>query len=228
MDAAYITAVRTAAASAVATRALARPEARVLAILGTGVQARSHARVVTRVHNFDVLLIAGRRRESAEALIADLRDDLSVPMESVGFQEAHERADVICATTNAPNPVVRGAALRAGVHVNSIGVNRAGREVDADAIARALLVVDSRNACLGGVDAAGANDITWAIRDGVIDASHIRAELGDIVAGRAEGRTAPDQITLFKSVGVAVQDAAAAALVLGAAARDSAGIEVAL
>jgi alanine dehydrogenase len=114
------------------------------------------------------------------------------------------------------------------MHVNSIGVNRAGREVDAEAVARATVIVDSRDACLGGAAAAGANDITWAIRDGVIDAGHIAAELGDLVSGRATERSSAGDITLFKSVGVAVQDAAAGALVLEAASGHVAGTELAM
>lgn len=226
LDATYITAVRTAAASAVATRMLARPDTRVLSIIGTGVQARSHIRLVSRCRQFQEILVAGRRSEAAEAVVSELQSEQSIPLRAVNIEEAVARADVLCATTHSAEPVVRGTELRPGVHVNSVGVNRSGREVDADAIARAVLVVDSRAACLGGADAAGANDITWAIREGIIDQHHIRAEIGELVLGRMAGRASPDDITLFKSVGVGVQDAAAAALVLKAAAQQHARSEL--
>jgi ornithine cyclodeaminase len=228
MDGTYITAVRTAAASALATRLLARDDTRVLAIIGTGVQARTHARAVSRERAFAEVLVAGRRPDAAEALAAELQRELSITARPAAIDDAVARADVICATTHAAEPVVRGALLRPGAHVNSVGVNREGRELDADTVRRGVLVVDSRAACLGGPDAAGANEITWALRDGIIGVDHIHAELGELVAGTRPGRTAPEQITLFKSVGVSVQDAAAAALVLAAATDTDAGTEIAL
>jgi ornithine cyclodeaminase len=226
MDATHITAVRTAAASALATRLLARDDARVLAIIGTGVQARTHLRAVSRERGFAEVLVAGRRVEAAEALAREAQRELSISTRAAAIDDAVAGADVVCATTHAAEPVVRGALLRPGAHVNSVGVNQAGRELDADTISRGVLVVDSRAACLGGPDAAGANEITWAIRDGLITADHIHAELGELVAGIRPGRTAQDEITVFKSVGVSVQDAAAAALVLEAAAGSGAGTEV--
>lgn len=144
MDATYIMAVRTAAASAVATDLLAPSNGRVLAILGTGVQARCHAQAVTRVRDFEEIVVAGRRPAAAEALAAELKAELGIPATTSTFDGATARADVVCTTTHSPDPLIRGAFLRRGVHVNSVGVNRAGREVDAEAVRRSRLFVDSR------------------------------------------------------------------------------------
>ena len=143
------------------------------------------------------------------------------------FQQALHGAGVVCAATHAPEPVVRRAFLAPGTHVNSVGYNTAGREVDAETIADALVVVESRATALAPPP-AGANDLLLPIRDGLIGEDHIHAEIGELVAGSAPGRTSPEQITLYKSVGVAVQDAAAAALVLEAARRAGAGTEISL
>jgi alanine dehydrogenase len=122
-------------------------------------------------------------------------------------------ADVVCACTHSADPVVRREWLRDGTHVNSVGFNTAGREVDGETVAAALVVVESRTAALAPPP-GGSNDLQWPIRDGLIDATHVHAELGEIVSGARPGRANESQLTLYKSVGVAVEDAAAAALVL--------------
>ena len=226
LDATYLTAVRTAAGSALSTRLLARPDARVLAILGTGVQARSHAHAVTRVRSFDEVRVAGRYEADAARVAAELASHLGVRVvPAPSYEAALDGADVVCATTHSPDPVVRREWLGAGTHVTSVGYNTRGREVDAATVADAYVVVEARSAALAPPP-AGANDLLWPLRDGVIDEGHVRAELGELLAGAAAGRTSPEQITLYKSVGVAAQDAAAAALVLRAAARTGAGTRV--
>lgn len=226
LDGTSITADRTAAGSALATRLLARENARTLAILGTGVQARSHARFVVRVRPFEQVRVAGRDPKKAAALADELGPLLGLSVEpSPSFQGALEGADVVCATTHSPDPVVRRAWLSPGVHVNSVGYNTAGREVDEETVRDALVVVESEEAALAPPP-SGSNDLLWPIRDGVITEDHVRTELGDLAAGRVSGRTSPEQITLYKSVGVAVEDAAAAALVLAAARERGAGTEV--
>ena len=223
MDATYITEMRTAAGSALATRLLARDDATVLAVLGTGVQARSHARLVVSERPFDQILIAGRDPEKAERVAAELTNDIGRNVEAVpDIESAVERAQVICAATHSPQPVVRRGWIQLGTHINSVGYNTAGREIDAATVADALVVVESRAAALAPPP-SGSNDLLWPIRDGAIDQSHIHAEIGELVAGSTTGRTTPDQITLYKSVGVGVQDAAAAALVLEAARQQGAG-----
>ncbi len=219
MDGEHITAARTAAGSALATRLLARRDARVLAVLGTGVQARSHAVALTRERAFAEVRVAGRDPEAARRAADAWSKVLDRPvLPSPSFDAAVDGADVVCACTHSPEPVVRRAALGPGAHVNSVGYNAAGREVDAETVRDAVVVVEHRASTLAPPP-AGANDITWPIRDGVVGPDHVHAEIGELVAGARPGRTSPDQITLYKSVGVAVQDAAAAALAL-AAARD--------
>ncbi len=216
MDGTYITATRTAAGSALATRLLARDDARVLAIVGTGVQARSHARALTRVREFDEIRVAGRDEAKAAALADEVGGRAAG-----SYEDAIRGADVVAATTHAVEPVVRREWLEPGVHVNSVGLNPAGRELDEATVADALLVVESRDSALAPPP-AGAPELVG------IDPACVHAELGELVAGRATGRTSPEQITVYKSVGVAVQDAAAAALVLAAARDRGAGREIEL
>lgn len=228
MDGAYITAVRTAAGSALATRLLARPDSRVLAIIGTGVQARAHARAITRIGSILEIRIVGRSVRKAEELAGQIGGSGGLQISVyTSAEKAARGADIICATTHAAEPVVLGRWLEPGMHINSVGFNTAGREVDAHAIAKSLLVVESREVALAPPP-VGANDIGWAIRDGKIKASHIHAELGDLITGRRPGRKRPDEITLYKSVGVALEDAVAARLVLDAANRQGVGKNVEL
>jgi alanine dehydrogenase len=226
MDGEVITAARTAAASALSVRLLARADAAVLAVLGTGVQARSHGLAVARVRPMREVRVAGRSRARAEALAAELAAELGVPAAAAaGYHEAITGADIVCACTHSPEPVVHGAWLRPGMHVTSVGVNGDGRELDAEAVARSLVVVESRAAALAAFP-TGSNDLAWAIRDGAVTADHVHAELGELVSGTRPGRTSADQITLYKSVGVAAQDAAAAAMVLSIARAAGLGTEV--
>jgi ornithine cyclodeaminase/alanine dehydrogenase-like protein (mu-crystallin family) len=216
MDGAYITATRTAGASALATRMLAREDARVLALIGTGVQARSHARALTRVRDFSEIRVAGRDPAKVEALAQEVG---GAPAGS--YEEAIRGADVVAATTHSTEPVVRRDWLSPGTHVNSVGLNPSGREVDDATVADALVVVESRESALAPPP-AGAPDLAG------IEPAHVHAELGELVSGARPGRTSPEQITLYKSVGVAVQDAAAATLVLAAARERSVGREIEL
>jgi ornithine cyclodeaminase len=200
MDGTYITAMRTAAGAALATRLLARPDASVLAILGTGVQSRSAQEMFPRARDFAEVRVAGRGE----------------------FEEAVRGADVVHATTASPEPVVRWDWLSPGAHVSSVGSTLGGGfELDPAIVERAdLVVVEQRDSAFAPLP-AGAPELDPRGRDGVV-------ELGEIVAGTAEGRTSPEQITLYKSVGVAVQDLAAAALVLAAARERGAGQEIEL
>jgi alanine dehydrogenase len=218
VDATLLTAERTAAASAVATRLLADPGATVLAVLGTGVQARAHALTVSRVcPSLTEIRIAGRTTTKAAALAEELTPLLAVPVRVHGsMADALAGAGVVCAATHSPVPVVRREWLSPGTHVNSVGLNGEGREVDAPTVLDALVVVESRSSVLAPFP-AGANDLLWPIRDGLIGPDHIAAELGDLVLGTHLPRTSPEQLTLYKSVGVAAEDLAAAGLVVSAA-----------
>jgi len=229
MDGEAITAARTAAGSALATDLLARKEAAVLAVIGTGVQARAHLRALARVRAFREVRIAGRDAAKAAALGKEARAWLggATIRTMTSYAQAIAGADVVAATTHSPDPVVRREWLAPGSHVNSVGYNTAGREIDGATIRDALLVVESRAGTLAPPP-TGSNDIALAIAEGLVTATHVHAELGELVSGTRPGRTDAAQITLYKSVGVAVQDAAAAALILAAARRDGVGREVEL
>jgi ornithine cyclodeaminase len=226
LDGTFITAARTAAGAALSTELLARNDARVLTIVGTGVQARSHAHAVTRVRRFDKIRIWGRNHTSAHRAASDLSAELNRSIDAVDvLADACEGSDVICATTNATEPVVTRDLVPAGAHVTSVGYNVAGREIDSQTVVDSLLVVESRQVILAPPP-AGAPDITIPIDEGRITADHIHAELGELIAGGRTGRTDDDQITLYKSVGVAAQDVAAATLVLQAARDRGIGLDV--
>ncbi|MFG2094111.1 ornithine cyclodeaminase family protein [Streptomyces sp. NPDC048612] len=228
LDGTAITAARTAAGSALSARLLAREDASVLAVLGTGAQARSHAEAMCRVRPIRQIRVAGRDRTKAAALAGELSATLGVPVEAAaGYAEALDGADIAAAATHAVDPVIRRSWLTPGVHVTSVGFNPEGREVDDATVAEALVCVESRQAALAPFP-AGSNDLLRPLRDGVITDDHVHAELGELLAGSTPGRSSDDQITLYKSVGVAVQDAAAAALVVAAARERSVGEEIRL
>jgi ornithine cyclodeaminase len=223
MDGEAITAARTAAGSALATDLLARKDSRTLVVIGTGVQARAHLRAITRVREFREVRIAGHHVSKARELATEASAWLGEKVRAVDtYADAIRGADVVSAATHSPEPVVRREWLSAGAHVNSVGYNTAGREVDGATFRDALLVVESRDAALAPPP-AGSNDIAMAIAEGAMTREHVHAELGELVSGARPGRADPAQITLYKSVGVAVQDAAAAAMVLDAARKSGVG-----
>ena len=215
MDGTYITATRTAAGAALSVRLLARGDARVLAICGTGVQARTHADAVRRVRQFDEVRIAGRDPAKAEALASEV-GATAAP----SFEDAVRGADVVCATTHSPDPVVRAEWVDAGAHVTSVGVNPEGRELDPELVGQARIFVESRDAVLAPFP-AGANDLAGMSPEAL-------TEIGEVVTGTRPGRETNEELTLYKSVGVGVMDAAAAALVLRAAREQGRGVEVEL
>ncbi|MEU8990528.1 ornithine cyclodeaminase family protein [Streptomyces sp. NPDC048558] len=228
LDGTAITAARTAACSALSARLLAREDATLLAVLGTGVQARSHIRAMCRVRPIREVRIAGRVPAKAAGLAAELSAELDVDVRAVPtYVEALDGAHIAAATTHALEPVVRRPWLTPGVHVTSVGYNPDGREFDDATIADALVCVESRQAALAPFP-AGSNDLLMPIRHGVITPEHVHAELGELISGHKPGRTSPTRITLYKSVGVAVQDAVAAALVVAAARMESVGAHATL
>ncbi|MER6841847.1 ornithine cyclodeaminase family protein [Streptomyces platensis] len=228
LDGTAITAARTAAGSALSARLLAREDASVLAVLGTGAQARSHAEAMCRVRPIRQIRVAGRDRTKAAALADELSAALQIPVEAAAtWAEALDGADIAAATTHSVEPVIRRSWLTPGVHVTSVGFNPDGREIDDATVAEALVCVESRQAALAPFP-AGSNDLLSPLRDGVITEEHVHAELGELLAGTKPGRSSDQQITLYKSVGVAVQDAAAAALVVAAARERSVGAEIGL
>jgi alanine dehydrogenase len=226
LDGTSITTLRTAAGSALSAELLACPDAGTLAILGTGVQARAHAEAMMRVRPIQQIRVAGRSRARAASLALALQDTLGVDTQAVDtYQEACADADLVCAATHSPVPVVEREFLRPGVHVTSVGYNTDGREVDSATVADALVVVESVAAVLAPPP-AGCNDLRVPIQEGLIEPGHIHVEIGELLTGAKAGRTSPDQITLYKSVGIAAQDAAAADLVLTAARRQGLGVTI--
>jgi alanine dehydrogenase len=225
IDGTYVTAARTAAGSAVATRLLARPGASRVAVIGTGVQARAHALALARLPGVRTVLIAGRDQAKARALAEEL-GSAGVPAQAASCaEEAVRSADVVCTATHAASPVLRRAWLRPGTHVNSVGYNTSGDgEVDPAVIRDALAVVESRAAALAPAP-AGAVELLHAIERHALDASSV-VEIGQVAAGTAPGRTGGTQLTLYKSVGVAAKDAAAAALVLAVASERGVGTQI--
>ena len=214
MDGTEITAVRTGASSAVSTNALARADASVLAVLGSGVQARSHVEAARRVRDFDEIRVAGRRPERAEALAGEVG---GTAVRS--FEDAVRGADVVCACTDAAEPVLSADWLAPGTHVTSVGASREGPELDRATMTAGLLVVESRVAF--EPYPAGAHEL-----QGLDPGSAV--ELGEVLAGTRDGRTDPKQITVYKSMGHAVEDAAAAGLVYRRAREQGVGTEVEL
>jgi ornithine cyclodeaminase len=222
LDGTYITAMRTAACSALSARLLAREDASVLAILGTGVQARAHAQALPLVREFSEIRVWGRDRAKAQALASDIANARVAD----SAEAAVAGADVVCANTHAQEPVVRGQWLAPGTHVTSVGYTPSGRELDDATIAGAYVVVESRAATLAPPP-AGSNDLTQPLAAGLLREGDV-AELGEVLLGERPARTATDQLTVYKSVGVAVQDAAAAALVLAAARANRVGRQISL
>ncbi|MDT4964245.1 MAG: hypothetical protein QOF87_3892 [Pseudonocardiales bacterium] len=227
MDGTHVTALRTAAGSALASRLLARPGASVVAVLGTGVQARAHARLMVRLAGVQIIRVAGRNPLRVQHIVDELVA-AGVPAEAAdSIEDAVRSADIVCGATHTDRPVVRYDWLQAGTHVNSVGYNAAGAgEVDVATIANSLVVVESRSSALAAPP-SGAIELRRAIDQGALDPDWV-IELGEVAADPSTGRIEDSQLTLYKSVGVAVQDAAAAALVLRAAWERGVGIEISI
>jgi len=209
LNAAAVTAIRTAAVSAVATRLLARDDAGDLAILGAGVQARTHLRALGCVRKLRRVRVASRRAESARRFAEEARSVLGIAVEAVPSAEAAVRAsDLVVTVTDAGEPVVSRAWVAAGSHICAVGASLpTRRELDSATVAAARFFVDRRESAENE-----AGDYLIPLREGAIAAGHIRGEIGDVLLGRSPGRTSAEEITVFKSLGLAVEDLAAAAL----------------
>jgi ornithine cyclodeaminase len=207
MDGRFITEARTAAVSAVSVQRLARAEASTLAIVGSGVQARSHLDAIARVRPLEEVRIWSRTAANVDGFIAEMQPHTSATLRKTGScEEAVRDAGIVALTTASKEPVVRSEWIADGTHICAVGACRpTEREMDAALIARADLYVDSREGAL-----AEAGDIVLAIRDGAITAAHIKGELGAVVSGDTGGRAETQRVTIFKSLGMAVEDLAAA------------------
>ncbi|MFN3607748.1 MAG: ornithine cyclodeaminase family protein [Hyphomonas sp.] len=219
LEAGMITAIRTASASAMATDVLARPDARVLTILGTGEQAWHHACALPVVRPFSEIRIWGRNPEHTDVLVHKVRQQTGILC--AGFAsvaDAVAGADVICTVTGAADPIMTAAMVSPGAHLNVVGSSFDGpREVDDTLVAAARFYADSRASVL-----AQGSELRHAIATGEVAESHLLGEIGEVVSGKVNGRTGPDDITIYKSLGHIVQDIAAGYHVYQTICRESA------
>ena len=225
MDGTYLTALRTGAASGAATDLLARPDAHTAAVFGAGAQGRTQLEAVCAVRPIHQAWVYDVAPRQAAAYAEEMSQRLSLPVRVAETPaQAVRQADVICTATTATSPVFADADVPPGTHINAVGAYTPHmQEVPPETVLRARVVIDHRESSL-----AEAGDLLIPIEQGLMTEDHIYAELGEIAAGSKPGRASPDEITLFKSVGVAVQDVAAAGAVLEAARELGLGTEVAL
>lgn len=224
MDGSRITEIRTAAASAVATAELARADASRLALIGAGAQARAHLDAMAAVRDVASVTVVARTRESAERFVADAErryPDIRFVAED-NPDDAVRSADLVCAVSTAREPVVNAGAVAPGTHVNGVGSHTPGtREVSGETMRVARVIVDSRDANLNE-----CGDCMIPIADGLFGPEHVSDELGELLAGQKAGRTSADEITVYQSCGIAIQDLAAASVVYERALEGRVGIEI--
>jgi ornithine cyclodeaminase len=225
LDASAITAIRTAAVTAVATDALARRDARTLAILGAGVQARAHLGALAGVRGFEQVRVYAPTPAHVQAVVEEARVPGAEVSAASSAEEATRDADVVVAATNSAEPVLRHAWLKPGAHLNAVGASTPrAKEIDTATVAASALFCDSRESVL-----AEAGEFQLAVTEGLIPGEeHIRAELGEVLSGTAPGRRDDGELTLFRSLGIAVEDLAAAETALAAARAQGLGTEVEL
>jgi len=209
MDGRFITEARTAAVSAVSTRHLARPDASKLAIIGSGVQARSHLEAIAMVRELRQIRVWSRSLDNRTAFAREMRSRVNAPVSvAASAEDAVAGADLIVLATASREPVVRSEWIADGAHVCAVGACRPDqREMDTDLVRRGRVFVDSRTGAL-----AEAGDIVIPLKAGAFDETHVVGELGEVAAGKLAGRTSATDVTIFKSVGMAVEDVAAAHL----------------
>lgn len=225
LEGTFLTGIRTGATSALAARYLARPDARVVACVGAGVQAGFQLRCLAAVLPVERVLVIGRDPERARTFAKAMRERLGIDVEVASDpRKAVGAADVVTCATTSTTPVVLGGDLRPGTHVDAVGAFRpTDRELDTEAVRRAQVVVDTYEGAL-----AEAGDILMPMASGAIDRGHVTAELAELVTGTRAGRAAPDTITLFKSVGFGLEDLAAARLAVENARARGIGTELSL
>jgi len=225
VDASEITAIRTAAVSGLATRLLARQEACDLAILGSGVQAHSHLEAMLAVRDIHTVRVYSRGEENRQRFAARAVEQYNVAVEAVNsVPEAVSGAHLICTTTSSREPVLAGDCIAPGTHINAVGSSVAGaRELDTAAVVGSRLYVDRRESTL-----LEAGDFLFPKSEGAIDDDHIVGELGEILLGQVQGRGSDEEITLFKSLGLAAEDLAAAHHVYRRALEEGCGVPVEL
>jgi ornithine cyclodeaminase len=207
LDGRYITEARTAAVSALSAKLLAKEDAGILAIIGSGVQARSHLQALSRVRTLKDVRVWSPTREHRERFVSEMRAHVDAPISAkASVAEAARDADLIALVTSSREPVLLSEWVADGAHICAVGACRPDqREMDTALVARGRIYVDSRTGAL-----AEAGDIVLPIAEGAFDGSKIAGEIGELAAGRTAGRASRDEVTIFKSLGMAVEDVAAA------------------
>jgi alanine dehydrogenase len=225
MDGGYLTAMRTGGVSGLATGYLAREDpGQVVAIFGAGVQARMQLWGVFEARKISRALVYDKIPEAARSFADEMSGKLGIPVKVAEDVKEMMEADIICTATSSPTPIFDGSMVKEGTHINGIGSHTPNaRELDTTIVKRSLFIADSAEGCL-----SEAGDLIIPINEGAITEDHIHAELGEIVTGKMKGRTDPDQITLFKSNGLAIQDAATAKLVYDKALEAGVGKEISI
>ncbi|MCI0490801.1 MAG: ornithine cyclodeaminase family protein [Blastocatellia bacterium] len=222
MEGRFLTGIRTAAVSAVATKRMAGPGPKRLAVLGAGVQAEFHIEAMVRVADVRQIMISSRTEARARAMAERAQSLYSVECLVVSPQEAASKADLICCCTNATEPLIKGALLRPGAHINAVGSFKPDmRELDSEAVRRSRVIIDDWSAA-----GREAGEIRIPLSEGVIAEDHIKGTLADLVTEKVAGRTSPDEITLFKSCGLALEDLVTARLAYDRAKAMGLGISV--
>jgi ornithine cyclodeaminase len=224
IDGAEVTAIRTAAASGLATRHLARADASTHGVLGTGVQAAAHIEAVAAVAKIDEVLIWGRNKKKAERLASEQADATGLGIRSCSDPAEAASCDIVSAVTGSPEPVIECAWVRPGAHINLVGAHTPGtREADSDLVTKASVFVDLVESALNE-----SGDILIPMNEGRFDRDHVRGEVGQVISGDADGRRSTDEITIYVSLGITAQDLYAAHAIYHAALENRVGTEVSL
>lgn len=224
MDGRFITAIRTAATSAVATKYMASPGSKRLAVFGAGVQARFHIDAMIEIAEIERVMIVSRNAEKARALADVVRESHKLPCEVVQAEQAAATANLICTCTSSPAPLFDGKLLTPGTHINAVGAfTPSTRELDSETVRRARVILDAESAA-----GREAGEILIPIAEGMINHEHVKGMLADVVSGKVAGRASLDEITLFKSCGFAIEDLVTARLANARAKTQSVGIEAPL
>ena len=222
MDGRFITAIRTAATSAVATKVMATPGPKQLAVFGAGVQARFHIDAMIDVADIRKVMLVERATDKALALAEQVRELHGLACAVVSAEDAVSQADLICTCTSSPDPLFDGAIIKAGTHINAVGAfTPETRELDTETVRRSRVIIDAESAA-----GREAGEILIQLAEGAIDASHVKGTLGEVVFGTVAGRESADQITLFKSCGLAIEDLVTARLAYKRATSNGIGTRV--
>lgn len=224
MEGRFITAIRTAATSAVATRLMAGLGVKRLAVYGAGVQAEAHIRAMIEVANVEQVMIASRSADNATALADRVRSRYDLPCEVVSGELAAAKANLICTCTSSPTPLFEGGVINGGTHINAVGsYTPTTRELDTETVRRARVIIDAESAA-----GREAGEILIPLAEGVIQPGHIKGTLSEVVSGKVAGRESPSEITLFKSCGLAIEDLVTARVAYSRAVAEGVGTYVSM